>query len=67
MNAPSNPPEKPVQPYDRNHPCEAPGCVQWGSYGFDSGKTTRWFCWKHRELGDKPAARPVAPDTQGVR
>lgn len=55
----------------RNHPCMAPGCGEWGSFGFATGKDRPlvWYCGEHRGVGEAraaparltPEADPVPP------
>lgn len=42
----------------RNHACMAPGCDQWGSFGFAVGKDKPllWYCGQHWPLGDARTA-----------
>ena len=35
------------------HWCEHPGCKEWGGWGFARGKATVWFCYEHREQGER--------------
>lgn len=36
------------------HWCEHPGCVEWGCFGFATGKgEPRWFCGEHRGDGEQ--------------
>ena len=36
------------------HPCEHPGCSEWGAFGYQVGKqAARWYCREHREDGER--------------
>jgi hypothetical protein len=45
-------------PDPREHPCEAPGCDRWGSFGFRVGGSIRWFCLEHKDIGERLLAAP---------
>ena len=35
------------------HWCMHEGCKKWGSFGFNGRFGTEWFCFEHREDGNK--------------
>jgi hypothetical protein len=35
------------------HTCEHPGCSKWGSFGFGHDLRQRWYCFEHREDGER--------------
>ena len=40
------------------HYCEHPGCAEWGGWGYSRAKQdTRWFCFEHRDEGERLLGR----------
>jgi hypothetical protein len=38
------------------HWCEHPGCAAWGGFGYSRVKVTAWFCFEHRDDGERRLA-----------
>ncbi len=35
------------------HWCEHPGCGKWGGFGFLRHGVTVWYCFEHRDEGER--------------
>lgn len=40
------------------HPCEQPGCKEWGGHGYSvAGRSPRWYCGEHMGAGERLIGR----------